>query len=142
MQLSQHWNLSEFASRSRKGGPRDVPVPEGLIPNVRRLVSGALEPLRRAWGAPLVVVSGYRTHEYNRLVGGAPLSQHRMATAADIRPVVASPLEISRLGALVENMIRDGRLPALGGFGSYPTFLHLDVRAKKADGSIARWSQR
>lgn len=141
MQLSTWWNLDEFAGRSRKGGPRDVPVPREFVPNVKRLVSGVLQPLREAWGAPLIVVSGYRPPFHNASVGGALKSQHLTASAVDIRPVVQTRAEVRRLLRLVENMIVDDELRQLGGLGVYPSFLHVDVRQRRRDGGITRWER-
>lgn len=65
--LSPHFHSSEF------GGPVDPHLIEHL------------EDLRRICGGrPLRIVSGYRSPEHNRRVGGAPNSQHLHGRAADI----------------------------------------------------------
>lgn len=46
-----------------------------------------LDPLREAWGAPIIVTSGYRCPALNKAVGGASRSQHLYGQAADIRTV-------------------------------------------------------
>ena len=43
-----------------------------------------LDPLREWYGNPIHVNSGYRCPPLNRLVGGAPTSQHTKGEAADI----------------------------------------------------------
>ena len=43
-----------------------------------------LDPLRQAWGRPIIVNSGYRSPAVNRAVGGVPNSQHTRGEAADI----------------------------------------------------------
>ena len=40
------------------------------------LVDQLLDPIREAWGEPIVVSSGYRCKELNTLVGGAKNSHH------------------------------------------------------------------
>ncbi len=40
------------------------------------LIEKVLDPLREAYGAPIIVTSGYRCEKLNRLVGGAASSQH------------------------------------------------------------------
>ena len=49
------------------------------------LVANVLDPLREAWGRPIVVNSGYRCPKLNRAVGGVARSQHTKGEAADIR---------------------------------------------------------
>ena len=52
--------------------------------NLFALVDNVLDPARIAYGHPILVSSGFRCHELNRLVGGALHSQHMMGEAADI----------------------------------------------------------
>ena len=63
----------------------NVPSAEG-VKNLETLVGEVLDPLREAWGAPIIVTSGYRCEELNRKVGGSKYSYHRLGMAADIRP--------------------------------------------------------
>lgn len=55
--------------------------------NLTALGENILDPLREAWGAPIVVTSGYRCEKLNKAVGGAKKSQHLYGQAADIRTV-------------------------------------------------------
>lgn len=61
------------------------------VPNIverRRLVElvdNFLDPLREAFGNPIIVTSGFRCDAVNRAVGGVPTSFHRFGAAADIR---------------------------------------------------------
>ena len=57
------------------------------------LVDTVLDPLRRAWGKPILVNSGYRCPALNKAVGGVSNSQHLYGEAADI--TTGSP-EINR----------------------------------------------
>lgn len=45
-----------------------------------------LTPLRKAWGSPIMVFSGYRCKELNDLVGGSKTSAHLIGYAADLVP--------------------------------------------------------
>lgn len=113
----------------------------------------ALDTIREAWGGPLVIVSGYRTPEHNEAIGGAERSQHMMGRAVDLRPT-RKPLQASdihELDRLVEQLLADGKLPAVGGVGVYPLvknhrtgalepgWCHVDVRPRSLTGHIARW---
>lgn len=60
------------------------------VKNLENLVKHCLDPLREAWGAPIIVNSGFRCPKVNSLVGGKWNSQHMLGMAADIRPVHSS----------------------------------------------------
>jgi hypothetical protein len=81
----------------------------------------ALENLRRAVNAPLVINSGHRCALHNARVGGAPLSMHK-TLAFDVALGTHDPAKLS------------GAAHAAGfrGFGFGQTFLHLDTRARPA----------
>ncbi len=55
-----------------------------VVGNLTRLVDVVLDPLRKHWGAPLYVNSGYRCLAVNKAVGGAVDSDHLYGYAADI----------------------------------------------------------
>lgn len=65
---------------------------EKVKKNLTLLVEKILDPLREAWGAPIIVTSGYRCGKLNRAVGGASGSQHMLGQAADIRTVIDTPV--------------------------------------------------
>lgn len=112
-------------------------VPLELQQNAIWLAESVLEPIRATFGGPLVIVSWYRTPEHNAKVGGARNSRHLRAQAADIRPKKAA--ELPMLKAVIENMIALGKLPALGGYGRYEKFVHVDSRPRKRNGALYRW---
>ena len=78
MKLSEHFTLGELTKTSVKID--NVPSQEWL------------EQLRRRWNNlygegddPIVINSGFRSPEVNRVVGGATLSNHLTGCAVDIR---------------------------------------------------------
>lgn len=110
-----------------------VHVPPELIPVAKDVANTILQPLRDEWGGPLIVISWYRTPDYNRMVGGADLSTHVSAGGVDIRPT-----EIAKVGELHElalKMHREGRI-RLGGLGVYPKWIHVDNRRR---GALRQW---
>jgi len=85
MKLTEHFHLSEFTRSSIADAHNiDNTCPSALIPNLKNLCQEVLEPLRQHFGEPIIISSGYRCPELNRLVGGAPNSQHITGEAADI----------------------------------------------------------
>lgn len=49
---------------------------EAVKRNLQALIDNVLDPLRRAYGKPIIVNSGYRCTALNLAVGGVPNSQH------------------------------------------------------------------
>ena len=79
-----------------------------VVRNLERLVSRVLDPLREAWGSPIIVTSGYRCEELNKRVGGVKTSYHLRGMAADIRPKNGFLYE---LYSFVERMFVDNKMP-------------------------------
>lgn len=69
--------------------------------NLIALVENILDPLREAYGKPIIVTSGYRCEELNRLIGGSKTSQHRSGQAVDIRTIIDTPEENKKLYDLI-----------------------------------------
>lgn len=111
-------------------------VPLELQPNARILANLVLEPIRERFGHSLIPISWYRSPDWNKRVGGAQGSFHMQALAADIRPPTL--LSLPRLRSVIEEMIDNNELPALGGIGIYKSWIHVDARQRR-DGHIARW---
>ena len=72
--------------------------------NLVALVDNVLDPLRQAWGQPIIVTSGYRCPDLNKAVGGAPLSQHCLGQAADIHTVSDTPADNKKLYQLIQKL--------------------------------------
>ena len=70
------------------------------------LVDQLLDPIREAWGEPIVVSSGYRCKELNALVGGVKNSHHLLGCAADI--IAGNRAEHRKLFRLIAKMQQEG----------------------------------
>lgn len=87
--------LTKSATARRKGIPN---LPNGeQKENLIALVDNVLDPLRKLWGKPIIVTSGFRCAKLNRAVGGVSKSQHTKGQAADIRTVENTTMENKRL---------------------------------------------
>lgn len=130
------FTLEEMACKDKARTPYPAArVADGTWMRLR----DTLDTIRRAWNAPLHILSGYRSPEHNARVGGAKASQHMAGTAADIEPM--GPHDDARaLHALILGLYNAGQLPHLGGLGEYNTFVHVDVRPRKENGGIYRWT--
>ena len=92
--------LTRSATAQRLG--IDNTPPASAVQALNELVDNVLDPLREAWGGPIMVNSGYRCPELNRIVGGTPSSQHQRGEAADI--TVGSQTENRLLLALIKRL--------------------------------------
>ena len=77
-------NLSEFfrSSTAAKNGIKNEPSIDEratIVRNINLLVDNVLDPVRDKFGIPVIITSGYRCPQVNRLVGGVDNSQHMSA---------------------------------------------------------------
>lgn len=101
--------------------------PEQLWPNILPALR-ALDALRDEMGAPVTLVSIYRSPAYNRAIGGERNSYHMRFMACDFRCAKGTPREWC-------DVLRRYRQQGLfsGGVGTYPTFVHVDGRGYPAN---------
>lgn len=84
----KNFKLSEFfvSSTADKNGIKNEPSPDSMatvVRNINLLVDNVLDPIRDKFCAPVVITSGYRCPQVNKLVGGVNNSQHMSGCAAD-----------------------------------------------------------
>ena len=123
MQLEKNFNLKEFECKD------GTVVPKEYMSNVEELARN-LQILRDHIQEPIIVISGYRSPEYNKKCGGVKRSQHLLAKAADIIVPGMDSLEVRNT---IIKLIKEGKMKP-GGVGLYDAFTHYDIR-----GSNARW---
>ena len=102
----QYFTIDELTrsdiAKSRKID--NTPTPQAKA-NLVALVGKVLDPLRSAYGQPIIVTSGYRSPALNRAVDGAATSQHVKGEAADI---ICS--DNRRLFEIAKQMMREGKI--------------------------------
>jgi uncharacterized protein YcbK (DUF882 family) len=129
-QKLRHFGASEFTSyfAREQNGVKNSPPPKRLWGNIVPTLR-IVDELRDSFGKPCRILSSYRSPNYNKTVGGAPLSQHLEFTALDIaidgipaRRVYERLLEWRKAGKFI------------GGLGLYPSsgFVHIDTRGRNA----------
>ena len=101
MKLSEHFQLGELTKTSHKTADGNIPS-RVVIENLKRICENWLEDLRYSYNTlyclepgedyetsknvePIIINSGYRSPEVNRLAGGAANSNHLTGCAVDIR---------------------------------------------------------
>jgi uncharacterized protein YcbK (DUF882 family) len=118
--LSPSFRVAEFAC---KDGSDEILICSELV--------RMLQLIRDHLGAPVTIMSGYRTPSWNARVGGATKSYHTRGQASDIQTPAQTP---AKLYAQLDAGRVAGIDPALIGLGRYPTFVHIDSR-----GFRGRW---
>lgn len=73
------------SSTAKAKGISNEPLIEHKV-KLTTLINKVLDPLREAYGKPIIVTSGYRSPLLNKAVGGVATSQHCKGEAADIVP--------------------------------------------------------
>lgn len=120
----RHFSADEiirYADQVRGGVKNSLPSEElweNLVPTL-----WVLDQLREHLREPITLTSIYRSEDYNRAVGGAMFSQHKLNSAIDFQVRGVSPQRaFNRLSALRSA----GAFK--GGLGKYSTFVHVDTR--------------
>lgn len=134
--LSTHFTIGELIKTRHKTEDGNLPSLDALE-NLQRLCEHWLEPLRERYNVRyclgdegIVINSGYRSKEVNRLAGGQPTSNHLTGCAVDIRCL--GPEQVYRYGCILIDIADETRqdfdelLCEHNAKGNY--WLHLAVR--------------
>lgn len=92
----KNFKLSEFfvSSTADKNGIKNEPSADKratIERNINLLVDNVLDPIRDKFCAPVIITSGYRCPQVNKLVGGVNNSQHMSGCAADFHVTGFTP---------------------------------------------------
>ena len=89
----QYFTIRELtrSSTAQSRGIDNTPTPE-IRAKLETLITNCLDPIRRIYGKPIIVSSGYRCPALNAAVGGVSTSQHTMGEAADLVPASGGSL--------------------------------------------------
>ena len=91
LRLSPHFTLGELTKTSYITADGNIPS-HVAIENLKNICENWLEDLRYSYGTlygegdvPIIITSGFRSEEVNRMCGGAVNSNHLTGCAVDIR---------------------------------------------------------
>lgn len=103
--MGKYFSIAELTKSSTaiKKKINNTPTKE-IENNLNQLIDNILDPLREAWGEPIIVGSGYRCEALNRAVGGAASSQHKLGQAADIHTKSDSIKDNKKLFELIKQL--------------------------------------
>jgi hypothetical protein len=132
MTLSKNFTLLEmtYSQEATRAGLDNTPTAEH-IKSMILLCSSILQPLRDKVGLPIVISSGYRSANLNRLVGGSALSQHTTGEAADF---MIPSLSVEQ----VVDIIREMKLPVDQCINEYDTWVHISHKRNRNQFLTAR----
>ena len=84
--MAQHFTLSELlhSDTAEARGIQNTP-PHDVLRRLNYLMDNCLDPIRRLWGKPIGVNSGYRSPALNAAVGGVATSQHQLIDERNFR---------------------------------------------------------
>lgn len=96
MQLSKNFSLKELTRSdvATRKGLTNIPNSSATT-NLEVLALTILQPLRDHFGA-VKILSGYRSPEVNKEVGGSPTSDHMEGSAADLEVAGVSNYEVAK----------------------------------------------
>lgn len=94
--------LSKSSTASRLGIKNEPNAAEKK--NLEAIINNILDPLREAYGKPIIVTSGFRCPKLNKVVGGSSTSQHPLGQAADIRSVQDTVVENKKIYDLIVSL--------------------------------------
>ncbi len=85
MNLSKHLTLFEMtrSETAKRKGVSNEPTPEH-IENMKVLAEKIFEPIRKNFGVPIYLSSGYRSAALNKKINGAKNSYHLYGMAMDL----------------------------------------------------------
>ena len=86
MRLTNNFTLEELIKSSTATKLKIKNVPDSAaLAKLTELCKKILQPVREKWGNPLLITSGYRCEQLNKIVGGVSTSQHLYGEAADLK---------------------------------------------------------
>lgn len=91
--MGNYFTIQELcASTTAKQKGIDNTPSAAVKTNLQKLITNLLNPIREAYGKPIVISSGYRCPALNAAVGGVANSQHVTGQAADLQATSSGSL--------------------------------------------------
>lgn len=130
MNLTEHFSMEEFITTQHRG--IDNSLPDNLLDTARQTCE-MLERIRTALaGLPIIVTSGFRCDELNRVIGSKPGSDHPKAMAVDFKcPEFGTPYAVCQQLAPMMDELGIGQM-----IYEFSSWIHVSTR--KPDKAVNR----
>ena len=103
--MGKYFSIAELTKSETANKRKINNKPTKEVENcLNQLIDNILDPLRKAYGQPIIVSSGYSCPELNKAVGGARTSQHTLGQAADIHTTSNSKESNKQLFELIKQL--------------------------------------
>ncbi len=113
---------SEYRCPCCGGLPPAIENGDHLVDSPYRELFQAFEAIRKEWGEPIDITSGYRCVVHNKAEGGSPLSTHQWGLALDM--VGENKDEVKELFKTIKRSTEDLRI---GVYTKNANFVHIDT---------------
>lgn len=123
--MKNYFTVSELSNSdtAKKFGINNYPSGE-IKMHLKELIEKLLNPIREAWGGPIIVKSGYRCPALNEKVGGAKRSAHLTGYAADLIPGNGQRAKFIKF---VQKFLKESNLPFDQCINEYNRWCHVGL---------------
>lgn len=138
MKLSNNFSLEELtkSDTANKCGIKNTPNTLELS-NLTNLAKKILQPIRDAYGKPIIISSGFRCSQLNKKVGGASNSDHIFGAAADIHTTTNTLADNKKLWDVIISLKNKGIISCRQIIWEYgnkkigPKWIHVSINHTK-----------
>jgi hypothetical protein len=138
MKLSEHLDLAEVtrSDSAKRKGISNMPTPEH-IENFKKLAENIFEPIRKHFGVPIHISSGYRSKELNALIGGVKTSDHCFGMAIDLdQQGHSSGITNKQVFDFIKSNLKFKQLIWEGGSKQEPDWVHVSYDEKNLKNEV------
>lgn len=124
--MKNYFTVKELSlsDTAKKFGIDNTPSEE-VKNHIKELIEKLLNPIREAWGGPIIVNSGYRCPKLNEKVGGVKTSAHLTGYAADLIPGNG---QRARFIKFVQNFLKTNNIPFDQCIDEYGRWCHVGLK--------------
>lgn len=124
--MKNYFTIQELvvSDTAKRFGIDNTPTPQ-IKMRLQELITSLLNPIREAWGGPVIVTSGYRCPELNKKVNGAATSVHMIGYAADLIPGNGKRAKFVKF---VQNYLKTHNLPFDQCIDEYGRWCHVGLK--------------